>query len=537
MLKTLVLKQLMEVFRMYFYDAKKNKALSKGSTVARFILFFFLMFGLIGGTFTFLSIMICPIFFEADMGWLYFALFTVISIFMGVFGSVFTTYASLYLAKDNDLMLSLPIPISYIILSRVLNVYILGLMYSAIIILPPVIVFFFMGPVTFASVIGCIMLILQISILVLTLSCLLGWVVAKISTKLKNRSFITVFISLVFFAVYYVAIFKAQDIITGLIENIAQYGENLKDAFYPVYFVGSVGEGNWLAILVVTAIVAALFAAVWFLMRKSFLSITTSNASAGSVKKKDITKDITAASQSPFKSLFSREMSRFTSSANYMLNCGLGAVFIVILGGALLIKGPSLIDAINQSGLPIDPSAFAPVIIMVICFCLSMTDIAVPSVSLEGKSIWIVKSLPVTTWEIFKSKIAVQLVLGGVPTLFASVCAAIVLHDSITDVVFLFVTPMLFNIMYALVSLVLSIQHVNLNWTNETYPIKQGAGVMIALFGSWAFLVLITGIMILGYFFTGMILPNVIFCLISIVLGFLAYRWLRTKGTRIFNNL
>ena len=37
-----------------------------------------------------------------------------------------------------------------------------------------------------------LLLVLLISIFVLTLSCALGWVVAKISLKLKNKSFITV---------------------------------------------------------------------------------------------------------------------------------------------------------------------------------------------------------------------------------------------------------------------------------------------------------------------------------------------------------
>lgn len=42
------------------------------------------------------------------------------------------------------------------------------------------------------------MLLIVISLFVLALSCVLGWVVAKISLKLKNKSFITVLVSLVF---------------------------------------------------------------------------------------------------------------------------------------------------------------------------------------------------------------------------------------------------------------------------------------------------------------------------------------------------
>ena len=41
------------------------------------------------------------------------------------------------------------------------------------------------------------------SLVVFVLSCLLGWVVAKISLRLKYKSFVTVLISLAFIGAYY----------------------------------------------------------------------------------------------------------------------------------------------------------------------------------------------------------------------------------------------------------------------------------------------------------------------------------------------
>ena len=75
------------------------------------------------------------------MGWLYFALMSLLAIFLGAFGSVFNTYSGLYFAKDNDLLLSLPIPVRTLMASRLLTVYLMGLMYSAVVILPAVIVY------------------------------------------------------------------------------------------------------------------------------------------------------------------------------------------------------------------------------------------------------------------------------------------------------------------------------------------------------------------------------------------------------------
>ena len=136
MLKLLVKKQLTEIFRSYFYDQKKNKKRSTGATIAFFILFALLMVVLLGGMFTLLSLALCVSLVSAGMGWFYFTIMTLLALLLGVFGSVFNTYSSLYLSKDNDLLLSLPIPTDCIIVSRLLSVYLMGLMYSGVVMLP-----------------------------------------------------------------------------------------------------------------------------------------------------------------------------------------------------------------------------------------------------------------------------------------------------------------------------------------------------------------------------------------------------------------
>ena len=61
-----------------------------------------------------------------------------IAILLGIFGSVFSTYTGLYLAKDNDLLLSMPIPVQTIMFARLMGVYLMGLMYLAVVIVPAI---------------------------------------------------------------------------------------------------------------------------------------------------------------------------------------------------------------------------------------------------------------------------------------------------------------------------------------------------------------------------------------------------------------
>ena len=59
MLKTLLKKQMAEIFRNYFYDPKKNKMRSKGATIAYIALYALLMVGLLGGMFALMAVGLC----------------------------------------------------------------------------------------------------------------------------------------------------------------------------------------------------------------------------------------------------------------------------------------------------------------------------------------------------------------------------------------------------------------------------------------------------------------------------------------------
>lgn len=109
--------------------------------IKHLIFFVFVMTVVLGGMFTLLSFSLCGSLVEAKMDWLYFCLMGLLSILLGALGSVFSTYSGLYLAKDNDLLLSMPIPVRLIMLCRLLSVYLMGMMYVAVVLIPATVVY------------------------------------------------------------------------------------------------------------------------------------------------------------------------------------------------------------------------------------------------------------------------------------------------------------------------------------------------------------------------------------------------------------
>ena len=178
---------------------------------------------------------------------------------------------------------------------------------------------------------------------------------------------------------------------------------------------------------------------------------------------------------------------------------------------------------------------------MMVCMMSSTNMITAPAVSLEGKRFWILRSMPVPTREILMAKVQLQLCICVPAVLFASVCYGIAFQSNAPEMVFLIVLPLIANIMFALLGLVINLKLPKLDAISETAAIKQSASTIVDMLVAMA-LVMIPGAIYIGNVMKldAMIgaelflnVVTIVYALISVVL----YRYLCTKGCRIFECL
>lgn len=531
MLKLLVKKQMLEIYRSYFYDAKKNKKRSRGAIIGYITMFALLMVGMLGGIFTFLSVTLCGTLTGLGVGWLYFALMGLLAVFLGTFGSVFNTFSGLYLARDNDLLLSMPIPVRTLMAARLLTVYLMGLMYSAVVIVPAVIVYWVVASASVMAILGGVLLTVLISVFVLVLSCALGWIIAQLSLKLRHKGIITVIVSLIGVGLYYFVCFRASDLINALLLNAVTLGEQVEASAYPVYLFGRVGEGDGMAMLLVSLVVLVLFALMWYLLAKSFLKVVTSTGHTA----RTVYREKRTERRSVSAALLGKELARFTASPLYMLNCGLGILMLPIMGVVLLWKGA---EAVSVANMVFGARGGCAEVLLCtgVCAIASMNDMATPSVSLEGKSLWLAQSLPVALWQVLRAKLQLQLVLTVVPALVPLVCMAVILP--VTPALALAaVTALAYMAFSACLGLTLGVKRANFTWTSELAPIKQSLAVMIAMFGGWAYALVLAGLYLWQGWKLGASAYLALFALATLAAAAALYHWLKTKGAARFATL
>lgn len=535
MTRALIKKQLMELFQTYFVDQKTGKARTPKRIVLSFVLF--------GGLF----LILMSVFFSLATGlgdatlnngnnWLYFALMGLLSIVLGLFGSVLSTYASVYLPKDNETLLSLPIPPKTLLISRVSGVFLMSLLFSAWVWIPACVVYWLAVPVTFTGILFPVLLTFAVALFVTVLSCLLGFFVAAIASKTKGKSIVTVLFSIIGIGLYYSIYFKIMQSLSDIIAHMDDIGLIVKKLGY-IYWLGKAADGDILCMLLTVSVTALMAIACLWLLSKTLLRLlfTKDSSSAGKHTRAAKIADL----RTMRKALGMRELKHFTSVSVWMLNGGLGLLILAVGAVFLLIKSAQVTEIANMLSTEAPRvAALLPLIVALApCFILSMDAITAASVSMEGKTLWQIQSLPVKPEEILYAKARMAFQLSAGPILFFSVSAGIVFRFDAVTILLTVLTTLAFMLFIAYFGLFLNVHNPNLRWTNPAVPCKQDIHILFFILGGWGTCALLGGTGYLLCNVTGFYPVLVLFTVVLTGVACLLRRWMKTKGSRIIATL
>ena len=495
MIKLLVKKEFKSLFYSFFINGKTGEKRKKSSS-KRFIVLYILVLLFLCGIFYYLSSSLASSFISLSLDWFYFGLMGIMATSLGIFGDVFNTYQMLYEPKDNDLLLSLPIKPREILLSRMVVVFLLGYMYLLTVWLPSIVAYWivkgWLGAETILVISEQIILSFALNLVVTSLTCLLGFIVAKINKSMKNKKILTTIVTLLFIVVYYYFCMRFSSIIELLINDAEAVSKGFS-RFYPFLLFGRASSGEGGGTLLFTLFSLILFAFSFYFISHSFvlLAIKSDRSKKRTFKEKNL-------SLSSLKgALLKKELKRFLSSTVYSLNCGLGIIVMLILALLAIVYRGRIVEFLpifkGISLYKIRPLVIASGISLI----ASLDTISASSISLEGKNYWIIQSLPITPMEIIESKINLCFLLNVVPSLVLAITLSAILSFSIWHclAVILFVT--LYDYLFASIGLVANIKNHTFEWTNEASVVKQSLAVFLTLVFGLVLSLLFPGIFLL----------------------------------------
>ena len=120
--------------------------------------------------------------------WLYFALFAIVDFALMFVGSIFTAKAQLFEAKDNELLLSMPIPPRMIVASRMVMLLVLNAVFELPVAVPALLVWCRSGAAAPAGVAGFVLVCLLLPFFSVSLSALMAWLISLLTARVRNKS-------------------------------------------------------------------------------------------------------------------------------------------------------------------------------------------------------------------------------------------------------------------------------------------------------------------------------------------------------------
>ena len=526
MIKKLLAVRLRALFGNLLTKGKNGKPVrvSVGKVVLMTLLFLYLAIAFVG-MFTAFSVSLGMTFLPLGQDDMYFGMLMLIAFSMILVLSIFETKAELFDCKDNELLMAMPIKPSHIIISRIFTVLVYNYAECAAVMLPAVVVYAFMGG-GYTGVVGGLVVLATLPILATAISSAFGYVLSAISKRIKNKTLISTVLSVLFLVVYFY-------VYSNLLGNTSEGGsDTLTIPEIPaISFIGRAASLDPLYTVGFAAVSLFIGFLAYRIISARYISIVAGPAAVSftEYRAKRLEK------RSVRSALIRKELNRFFSSSLYIINSSIGGLFAIFTAVMLCVKGGELELVLTQIGLPKDCLYLC--VIATLAMCASLNTTSASSVSLEGKGLWIIKSMPIDGRDVLGAKLITHIIVTFVPMLIASVIAVISAGGFGLELPFIIAIPLLTSLLFGLLGLVLNVALPKLEYTNDTQVIKQSMAVMFTMLAAMLWDAIMIGISVLSIIFNLVSVGYVVIMLLHLVM--IAVLWILLKGpcTRKFNNL
>lgn len=471
-------------------------------------------------------------FVTAQMPWLYFAVAGIVAFMLCFMGSIFMVQSQLYESKDNELLLSMPIRPSLILASRMVVILAINYLYQALVLLPAFVIWGMHEQITVKMVVCFVVGFLVLPLFVMFFSCICGWLLGLVMARVRRKNIIALVLSVGLMLLYFYGYSNVQKYLGLLIERGTDVAQAVKQVVFPLYCFGiamASGDLFYLLLFVVCAVV--LFALAYGLIAASFLKIIVGKRGAAQVKYVKRTLQV----QTPVKALWKKELTHLGSSAMYIMNAGLGSLFAVVLMVMVLVKKDLIFEYIQMMGLP---SAYIGGALCAAFALLSiMNFFSAPSISLEGKNLWIAKTIPVDYGQILLAKVYMHLTVALIPLAVSAAVCSVVLQVGVFSGILSVVFPGILTLAGGLFGVIVNLRFPRFDWLTEMAAVKQGMAVMITMFVSMGIVVLLIVLFVITSSFLSPEIYIVICSALMAIVSALMVHYLKTKGSRVFAEL
>lgn len=391
--------------------------------------------------------------------------------------TIYKVNGTLFNFRDYDMIMALPVKTGVIVASRMLMLYVLNFGFVLLVMVPAGVVYglragpdkLFYGLFAFS--------LLLLPLVPIVVATAVGVAIHLVSARFRYKNLINILLSVAAL----VAFMAGSGSINTSGVDLADVGGSmltLIQRMYPLTRLYVEGVCNFkmssfLTFAGISLLTFGVFAGIVGLRFKRFQTAMTTISTRRNYVMRSQAQD------SPLMALYKKELRRYFASPIYVLNTGFGVVMYTVMAVALMFFRPESIGQLLEMPMFSDYVQRMAPLVAAVFMALSSTTTC--SISLEGKGLWIAKSLPVGTMTVFLSKILVNLSIT-LPAVFVNgLLLMMALKTGFVDSILLLLVPAVYAVFVSLMGLVVNLHFPYLDWVSETQAVKQSAATLISM--------------------------------------------------------
>lgn len=399
---------------------------------------------------------------------------------MLVFMSSMNQARGVYIGDDYDMLSSLPIKKKDIVGSKIIAIFLVEMLFSVLVMIPHGVMVIIMTK-NLSCFLTCILLAFTLPIVPIAVALLISLLVTFATAKFKSANIV--------FSIAYVAIIVGLSAMSMIVSNLK--AQQAMDSFStiggvlkwinPTYIFVELSFSQSMLFMIAYAGVNAIVLVFSILFLALFFDKLHAIVSSATMKKDYVRKDLKVRTQN--KVLVGLEFKRMANSKLYLANSIMGSIMAVLGSTVFMLTFTNSMNKVQDAdALRIMNLLFIPMFILIVTLIIGLVNPTTGSINIEGKTFWIMKTLPVDYRKLMRTKLLFSWSLTVPAALIASTIAVIFHHENALEIVFTYLIPIVYVILNSLIGLIIAIHHPKLKWNNENEAVKNSASVVIGLF-------------------------------------------------------
>ena len=480
-----------------------------------------------------------------NLAYLLLSLFVVgISVMTFVEG-IYKSGSLMFNCRDDQLLFSLPIKRRTVLFVRVFKFYVFEVLFNSLFLLPIMIAYIrWDSNITWTYYLTSIVMLFFLPIIPIALSTIVGMISSSISSRFKYKNAAQIVVSMLFILVALIFSFKINDIVNYVITHSNDLNESLTKFYYPAgAYAKLVTNFNFIDLLIFIAINLGIFTVTIWVLSKFYFKVNSRMKKVETSNKKINVDEIKIVSQSKTKAIVMKELVTFFKTPVFIINAGFALVLFIIASLVITVKFDSMIAILLSEeydfGLTkeIIMHNLSIVVLALIVITSFMTSITNSVISLEGRKISILKSLPVKVKTILMGKVLASLVITTPVMFIGDIILFIGLKINIIEAILLLILSIIVPLVSHLIGIIVNLKYPKLDWESTTEVVKQSSSSFIAVMIGMVLVVINAMVIINIVGQVDAIVILIITALVYLLIDGLLYMYLVSKGVKEFNNL